>query len=570
MTMMRLLNLVPIFLLAFFIAGTRNGLPAEIHPLPSRQMLDCAPSDPYRSDSLQNGKFITALPGWGSYSHRVSTQSDSAQFYFDQGLNMYFGYQFGEAQASFREAARFDPHCPMTWWGLALSLGPYYNSAHRFLMRPGTPEILKRMNEESDHASPKEKQLMEAMNKRYAADPSDRERRALNEAYARSMMGLANEYPEDPDINVLYIDAFMLIHPWDFWNNDGSPKSWTAELIKTCASILKSHPNHPGALHYYIHLTEASRNPEVALHAADILKDLLPGIPHMVHMSSHEYERNGIYGKGVAVNELADHNLVVYDSLTHLYPRIHISHYFAVQVFCAMSGNMYTRCMPLAFRCRNSVSPDYAGTPLQWIYEIPMISYVRMGKWMEILKDSDSPDKHWPFAQILYDFAKGMASANQGDPEAAHEWLQKLKQEESDRILTIVDTPFNAPIQIARVAENILNASILYIGKDFDAALSTIKMAISLEDELIYREPKSWLIPARQYLGHWLLKLHQPVQAEKIYRQDLSWNPGNGWSILGMYQSLLAQGSKKEAEPYRSRYMQSFSGADEIPPGSVY
>jgi hypothetical protein len=91
-----------------------------------------------------------------------------------------------------------------------------------------------------------------------------------------------------------------------------------------------------------------------------------------------------------------------------------------------------------------------------------------------------------------------------------------------------------------------------------------------MEDSLIYVEPKDWLIPARQFLGAYLLQLNRPAEAEKIYREDLQWNPGNGWSLLGLYQSLKAQGKQKDTAIYISEYMQSFSAADEIPPGSVY
>jgi len=58
--------------------------------------------------------------------------------------------------------------------------------------------------------------------------------------------------------------------------------------------------------------------------------------------------------------------------------------------------------------------------------------------------------------------------------------------------------------------------------------------------------------------------------AEKVYREDLVWNPGNGWSLLGLYQSLRVENKNDEAEAYKKKYMQSFSGAEHIPPGSVF
>jgi hypothetical protein len=78
------------------------------------------------------------------------------------------------------------------------------------------------------------------------------------------------------------------------------------------------------------------------------------------------------------------------------------------------------------------------------------------------------------------------------------------------------------------------------------------------------------MIPARQYLGAFYLKMGKPDLAEKIYREDLVWNPGNGWSLLGLCQSLQEQHKNEGIELYRKKYLESFSNAEQIPPGSVY
>ena len=90
------------------------------------------------------------------------------------------------------------------------------------------------------------------------------------------------------------------------------------------------------------------------------------------------------------------------------------------------------------------------------------------------------------------------------------------------------------------------------------------------EDSLLYSEPKAWMLPARQYLGSFYLKMKQYKKAEKVYRDDLVWNPGNGWSLLGLYQSLDAQGKNQELKKIKMLYMNSFSKADQLPSGSAY
>src|SRR4051812_29200724 len=63
----------------------------------------------------------------GNYHRKVSTSSEAAQRYFDQGLTLIYAFNHAEAIRSFREAARLDPSCGMAWWGVALAYGPNIN-----------------------------------------------------------------------------------------------------------------------------------------------------------------------------------------------------------------------------------------------------------------------------------------------------------------------------------------------------------------------------------------------------------------------------------------------------------
>lgn len=562
--------LLPLLALGLFVQFTSDKKPSPIQR--PDNVTGCAPGNTDIRNTLADGKFIPVLPGWGNHAYQISTTNDSAQFYFNQGLSMYYSYHKGEAIASFREAARFDSSAAMAWWGQALAAGPSYNFSWSYKMKSNVPGIVAQMNKLAANASPKERDLMEAITTRYSSDTTDSRRPELNEIYARHMEKLVEKYPGDLDIKALYVDAVMLMHEWDFWHNDGSPKVWTPVLVKYCEEILKANAKHPAALHYYIHVTEASRNPGVALASADQLKDLMPGVAHMVHMSSHEYERIGMYAKGVAVNEQADEDLVLYDSLTkHLLPFVHVPHYFAVEVYCALSGGMYKKGLPKAYRCRKSVVPDAGKTYQQYLFMFPELMQVRLGKWNDILQNTQAPDKQWVYASILYDFAKGMAYAHTGQPEKAAVHLTQLHEKMDDNILKEKFSAYmNTPYEVVIITGNILEASILFARQKHEASIACLKKAILAEDSLIYVEPKQWMIPARQYLGAFLLKMNKPAEAENVYREDLIWNPGNGWSLLGLYKSLVAQGKQKQAAPYKPLYLQSFSQADELPPGSVY
>ncbi len=90
----------------------------------------------------------------------------------------------------------------------------------------------------------------------------------------------------------------------------------------------------------------------------------------------------------------------------------------------------------------------------------------------------------------------------------------------------MVNIPYNAPIKTVQIADHILTASILYFQSDHPAAINHFKEAIKIDDSLIYSEPKGWLIPTRQYLGAYYLKMNKPAMAEKVYKEDLEMEPG--------------------------------------------
>lgn len=567
-------TIILLFICCLFFSGSdkHNLNPSYLLDYSKTTVTTCGSLFPTESiRTTDNGKFIMHLPDWGNYSYQISTTSDSAQIYFDQGLTMYYSYHMKEALASFKEAARFDQNCAMAYWGQALAMGPYYNSAHNYTIPKNIPEVLKLMNQSAVSASVKERNLLKVMNLRYPSSDTDTVKTKLNELYAQGMRALISSYPQDADIKALFIDAMMLIHPWNFWNNDGSAKEWTPEVVSLCENILQKNPKHPAALHYYIHLMEASRKPEQTLPNAQRLKDLFPGVAHMVHMSSHVYQRNGLYALGVTANDSADASLMRYDSLAkHLSLNKHSSHYFAVQTFCALTGGMYTKGIQYAMRCRKSVGPTYEDTYAQYLYMMPVFTMIRLGKWDELLRDTVQLNNQWIYAGILDNFAKGLAYVYTGKRVLAHRQLILLRNKLTDPILKIKHIPFNTTLQAAQIAEGILNAVILFDQKSNAAGINSLNKAIKIEDEMVYSEPMDWPIPARQFLGAYLLSLKKPTTAIKVYKMDLELNPGNGWSLLGLYQSLSALHEDKAKTKYKIAYLKAFSNSEEIPPASVY
>jgi tetratricopeptide (TPR) repeat protein len=567
-----LLCLLP-FLPLLFVSlrtGPRLGRDGDVSVGCGPELKDAGPDAGGRPDA--DGRYAPAFKGWGHYHYSVSTADDSAQYYFDQGLSLYYGYHLKESLASFRESAVKDSNCAMAYWGQALAMGPYYNNTYYYKEPAQVLPVLMRMRQLSDRASAKERDLIVALAEKYSEDTTDSRRPELNRAYSEHMKALIGKYPGDLDIKALYIDGMMIEHAWDMWDPQGNPKAWTPELVSYCKAILATNPDHPAALHYHIHLLEASRHPEEILASADKLKDEMPGVAHMVHMASHSYQRNGLFEKGVRVNDSANAAQVRYLEAA---PQVRIArlviHYYAVEAFCAMSGGMYEKAMQSGGQCEQIVASGASSVPglyLQYLYMLPVFAEVRMGKWQAIL-DRPAPDERWVYARLLSDFARGMAFVRTGKLSAAEVSLDSLRQRLKDPVLAEVRLPGNAPVEGASVAAGILEGELLFARGKTEDAIAVYSRAVGREDGMTYMEPKDWILPARQFFGARLLGVGRAADAEKVYREDLVHNPGCGWSLLGLANSLDAQ-HKKGGEECRARAREAFAQAEEVPKGSAY
>ncbi len=98
----------------------------------------------------------------------------------------------------------------------------------------------------------------------------------------------------------------MDLSPWDYWKPGGhEPNPQSAPIVPTLERVLARNPNHPGAIHFYIHAVEASDRPKRAEPYADRLRGAIPGAGHLVHMPSHIYYRVGRYLDALADNKTA-------------------------------------------------------------------------------------------------------------------------------------------------------------------------------------------------------------------------------------------------------------------------
>jgi tetratricopeptide (TPR) repeat protein len=186
-----------------------------------------------------------------------------------------------------------DPQLAMAYWGQALVLGPNINAAMDPNSEQPALELIKKAVELKANTTPREQAYIDALAERYSGNASDR--KARDQAYAEAMRKVHERFPDDLDAATLYAEASMDLRPWGYWSRDGQPYEGVAEVVDVVEKVIARNPQHPGALHLYIHLMESTEKVDKAEPVADRLLTLMPAAGHMVHMPAHIYQRVGRY-----------------------------------------------------------------------------------------------------------------------------------------------------------------------------------------------------------------------------------------------------------------------------------
>jgi tetratricopeptide (TPR) repeat protein len=382
------------------------------------------------------------------------------------------------------------------------------------------------------------------------------------------MRVLHEKYPDDQDAATLYAESLMDLSPWNYWTRDGRPYERTHDIIASLDKVLMSNPDHPGALHLWIHLWEASNTPEKAEAAADRLLPLAPAAGHLVHMPGHIYQRVGRYTDAVKANQLAivaDEDYITQCRAQGLYPLAYYPHNVHFLWFGATMAGKSQLAIDAAKKTANSI-PERAlkdQPMLQAFVLTPDYALVRFGKWDEILS-APAPRADTMFTRGVRHYARGMAFIRKKDLAAAQKEIEAVRKIAVDPKL--IETPssfsLNQADVVLRVAVQVLDGEYAAAKGDYDTAIAHLDRAVRYQDALIYTEPDDWHQPVRHNLGAVLLQAGRPVEAESVYWDDLRVHPKNGWALHGLAQALRAQGKNDQAKLVEADFKTAWKDAD--------
>ena len=490
--------------------------------------------------------------GLGSITYKITTTNDRAQAYFDQGLRLAYAFNHGEAQRAFRMAQKLDPDCAMCFWGEALVLGPNINLPMQEDAVAPAFAAAQKAKSLAGKASPREQALIGALAARYGSDPKAA-RAPFDAAYAVEMAKVATQFPDDDEIATLHAEAVMDLSPWDYWKPGGrEPKPQSMPIVPTLERVLARNPNHPGAIHLYIHAVEASDRPKRAEPYADRLRGAIPGAGHLVHMPSHIYYRVGRYldalednKTAVKVDEkyLADTNAPMGVYRLGYYP--HNVHF--VMASAQLAGDGQT-VIAAAEKLRELI-PDEAARGIAMVQPVKAAPYFAHAQFSapETILALPDPGDAIPYVKAMWLYAHGVALAVRGDFAGAAKAADAIETLERTADFKLLNDS-NVPAQeVLRIAQTLILARIAQARGDYRTAIVRFERAAALQDALAYTEPPYWYYPIRQSLAAALLQAGRYAEAERQFQRALSRAPSSGWSYYGLAELYKARGNTTAA-----------------------
>jgi tetratricopeptide (TPR) repeat protein len=453
----------------------------------------------------------------------------------------------------------------MCFWGIALTEGANYNHPTDAERERRALEAVQQAQRLARSGRPSERALIAALARRHSADPAAT-RETLDRAYADAMRDVARQFPDDLEAATFFADAMMNLRPWNLWTPEGAPQPGTEEIVQTLERVLAKNPDHAGAIHLYIHAIEASTQPGRAEAAADRLAGLVPGAGHLVHMPAHIYWRVGRYEDAVTTNQAAVEADRAYFKTAQPSP-IYRGLYYPHNIdFIWQSASMQGRSAETI-----RVAREFAATaPPEMIKQMPdmetapvapIVALVRFGRWDEVLRHP-APPQDWVYTSGVWRYARGTAFSAKGQTAEAADELRQL-----EGIIAAVPPErtvafFFRARNVLQLAANVLAGEIAARDGDVASAERLLRAAVAEQDTHWFSEPPPWYFPVRQALGAVLLQANRAADAERVYREDLQRNPGNGWSLFGLAQSLRAQGKVADAAQAEEGFRKAWAGSD--------
>ena len=485
---------------------------------------------------------IAFMAGVGTGGFPVRTTSPEAQRWFDFGIQLFHAFYHEDGRLAFDRAVAADPDCAMCRWGQALSRGPTLN----FDIDDKDTKTALGMAQEALKVSrtDEEKQLARALIERYQS----KQTAETEERFASALLKAVAKDPSKTDIRLIAAEALLTADRRD----DHSAAVQARSIVE---QILKAQPDNTGAIHYYIHATEAAGDPADAVPYADRLAALAPGASHLIHMAAHTFIHVGRYedvaildAQALAVD--AEHAKAV-DA-----PGVLGSpDYYPHNLGFGLAGAMLAGDGPLAVKFADDAKvafPPGGRENMGYMSARVMAAYGRYAPERALgFAEPKDADKRilamWRYARGEALASKGDAKAVLGESQQIGQVVEQWKKAKKDEQHGITE---------AQIAQHVLEGRAdMLQGKPDDAAKAFATAAAMQEKAKWGMDPPPWWYPVRRSLAAANLKAGRNADALREASASLKDWPADAMAlqVRAQAEQRLGQADKSKADEAAAR-----------------
>lgn len=503
--------------------------------------------------------------------HMDTSCSPSVSADFDRALAMLHNFWFARALEAFKKVIQADPQCAMAYWGAAMTYNhPFWDAPTR--EDESAAWALVQKGRQTTKKTPREEMYLDAAAALYK-DAGAGSKSEHDEAYKNAMKAVYEKYPDD-EIKLFYgLSILGTI-------KEGTPGfERQAVAAKLFEEVYAKKPEHPGALHYLIHVYDDPEHAVDGLKAARAYAKAAAAVPHAQHMPSHIFTRLGYWEESAAANENAwrtSEDDVKHAGESGEYRDFHSLNYLQ---YAYLQLGRYRD----AKRVTDMIKAEYEALPnkktaldtpeLQarhvrgrTIYALPdRVAYgyfdmlaryiVETGTWQEVPKiplvapSRDFVAMKLQLQAIAADAAGAKAAANQ--------------------IVALSNEPGQHPFvkQIITMQAKEAEAIAARASGDKEGAMAMMNEAVAVEDSIYaLSQPPYPIIPVHEIYGTMLLEVNRPAEAMKHFTETLKRTPGRPKAIYGIARAAESLGDRQTAMKRYTEFLELWKQADKDRP----
>jgi len=477
------------------------------------------------------------MEGLGYAGLEPDSRNAEARAWFAQGVRLVWAFDEVEAIRAFQQAQRADPNCALCFFGEAWARGPTINLQPRNDELAAARTAARRAQALAANLSPRDRLLVEAMVVRTGGS-GDAFR---NDAYAAFMETQALRNPADDTINIMAADARMIT--WDE-NNEPRPGGLAQRFLER---VLARNPDHGGAIHYYIHLTDWIDRQNLAVPYAERLGRVAPAASHLVHMPSHTFYGVGRYEDAARVNVQA----VVADQAFRARTNPVASEYryglnahnmhFAIESALARGDGATATEMSRQYRATYMSGPRDNRTAM-----LGTATYYTRGLHDDVASVLALPVPEHVFDKAQLHYARGEALARRGDAAGVRAEAAAIAALREGR-----DSPGlnrNAG-KLAQVFQHVLEGRAAMLANDAAAARTAYRRAMEVQLAAGWGSdpPLYWYSVRRSLAAASLAAGDHAGAREQIYASLRRW-PNDALALYVLSQADRAAGDRESAD----------------------